>query len=382
MNILCINPSVSMRAYRQMGALSEAGNRVDLFYLNYGGSIKEVDESFLNRRQRIEKMNYPLSHIPRTLIPASFKKEISWIVRNGDYDIIFAHSMPDIIGVASKRYSDLPVVFDVRDMVSSFGKIDIIKNYIPRTLLKYGPVKSIGEATFYRGVLRMEREALETSDGRTFVSDYNLTLAEKKYDLPPDNNLVFYNYAMEKDMREGPGKLSETDGELHIVYQGVISSTGYRAPLLDLFKKITGMGINMHIYGIGDEEVKKRYRDVSRSDNLLHFNEAVSQEKLMWELTKYDYGIIPFNPPESEREHFDTMMPNKLFDYLVAGLPVIAPDSVALKRFVTRERCGTIYHRIEDLNPEELEDTPKIERENYTIERHIGRMEALFRKLI
>jgi glycosyltransferase involved in cell wall biosynthesis len=50
-------------------------------------------------------------------------------------------------------------------------------------------------------------------------------------------------------------------------------------------------------------------------------------------------GIVP----QPSNPHTDTTIPNKLFDYMSAGLPVVASDAKPLKRVVEQEQCGLVF---------------------------------------
>jgi len=52
-----------------------------------------------------------------------------------------------------------------------------------------------------------------------------------------------------------------------------------------------------------------------------------------------DIGMLPLY----RNEHMDTTLPNKLFDYMSAGLPVITSDTVPSARVVKAERAGVVF---------------------------------------
>ena len=68
-------------------------------------------------------------------------------------------------------------------------------------------------------------------------------------------------------------------------------------------------------------------------------------------------GYVPFNKalsvikqsdicivPHKKNEHINTTIPNKLFDYMFFGKPVIVSDAKPLGRIVTQERCGLVFN--------------------------------------
>jgi glycosyltransferase involved in cell wall biosynthesis len=60
-----------------------------------------------------------------------------------------------------------------------------------------------------------------------------------------------------------------------------------------------------------------------------------------------DIGLVPHHATES----WNTTIPNKLFDYMSMGKPVIVSDAKPTKRIVQEERCGMVF---EDQNAEDL----------------------------
>jgi len=315
-------------------------------------------------------------------MPSRYRGRITNIIKEGDFDLILVHSMPNIMCVAANRYTDVPVAFDERDMVSAFQRSQVLRNYIPERYLKYSLLASLADHTVYRKLVSMEREANLTSDVRMYVSNHTYELARSKYDIPVKNSLVFPNYAMRSDIKEPRKKLSESGGEIHMVYEGVLSLEGYRAPILKLFQEIARSGIHIHIYGIGSPDVLSKYREFQDNSRYYHVHDGVPHDILMNELTEYDYGLIPFIPPNSERDHFDTMLPNKMFDYLAAGLPVIVPDSISMSLFVREHNCGLIFGDIKDL-PSQIETSSHvINREDFIIETHIDTLLSAFRDVI
>src|SRR3972149_2248964 len=47
--------------------------------------------------------------------------------------------------------------------------------------------------------------------------------------------------------------------------------------------------------------------------------------------------------PHLRSEHTDTTIPNKIFDYMAMGKPVVASDCEPLKRIIQEEKCGFVF---------------------------------------
>src|SRR5262249_55767841 len=58
-----------------------------------------------------------------------------------------------------------------------------------------------------------------------------------------------------------------------------------------------------------------------------------------------DVGLVPHNATES----WNSTIPNKLFDYMAAGLAILTSDARPAARVVNQTRCGLVYpHRDAD----------------------------------
>ena len=65
----------------------------------------------------------------------------------------------------------------------------------------------------------------------------------------------------------------------------------------------------------------------------------VEHEKLYDYIYASKLGLIP----HYVTDHTNTTIPNKIFDYMACGVPVIASDADPMKRIITEERCGLTF---------------------------------------
>ncbi|MFQ5799615.1 MAG: glycosyltransferase, partial [Bacteroidota bacterium] len=52
--------------------------------------------------------------------------------------------------------------------------------------------------------------------------------------------------------------------------------------------------------------------------------------------------------PHVRSEHTDTTIPNKLFDYMAIGKPIVASNCLPLERIIRAEKCGVIFRSGDD----------------------------------
>jgi glycosyltransferase involved in cell wall biosynthesis len=60
-----------------------------------------------------------------------------------------------------------------------------------------------------------------------------------------------------------------------------------------------------------------------------------------------DIGLVPHHATES----WNTTIPNKLFDYMSMGKPVIVSNAKPTQRIVEEERCGKVFR---EQDPDDL----------------------------
>ena len=102
--------------------------------------------------------------------------------------------------------------------------------------------------------------------------------------------------------------------------------------LLGLLKTLSEVkGVRMTF--LGDGPLRKRMlEDVHRMNlgDRVIFKEMVSQDCLISYIRRYDVGVIPF---KNANRHFEGALPNKFFEYISAGLAVLATKNEALSDF-------------------------------------------------
>ncbi len=90
--------------------------------------------------------------------------------------------------------------------------------------------------------------------------------------------------------------------------------------------------------GLGMDQVKDLARDhgVADSVEMLGFRPL---KELPGFISRGDCCLIPHH----RNDHIDTTLPNKLFDYMALGRPVLTTDALPLQRIVEGEGAGSAY---------------------------------------
>ena len=309
-------------------------------------------------------------------------REIKGLVEKFDPDIIHSHNAPDFLTIAAIEAvgGSVPVVHDCHEVLSLF---------------KTGYYASDDERKISEVYPEQEKIANERSNGRIYVSEGVRNHIQRRYSVDPERDLVFYSYVSESMMpRLFKEKLSRRDGGVHVVYIGCVTSLkaseGSSYDLREIFREIAGHNMHIHIYPTVDFITggNDAYRKLAENSSFIHYHNHLNYRKLLQEITKYDFGWAGFNVAK-HKEHTDIALPNKLFEYLACGLPVLSFPHKAQKRFIEKHGVGLVFKDIDELE-ERLrgEDLPSIRRNvlnchyKFAIENKIPNLVSFYERLI
>lgn len=138
---------------------------------------------------------------------------------------------------------------------------------------------------------------------------------------------------------QGEEPLEQIEGPLRAIYQGAF---GPGRPLEDLLEAVR-LAPNTHLT-IRVVRVDPRSIEAAVAERGLAERVAVAEpllpDCLVVGLRGFDVGIV-FDRPDTRNSELS--LPNKLFDYLMAGLAVVAPRLPALAPLIEEERVGATF---------------------------------------
>ena len=108
--------------------------------------------------------------------------------------------------------------------------------------------------------------------------------------------------------------------------------------------------INAHFYGalyVAGVDFVDKVKEYSLKYKNIYFHEAVKPEVLLNYTSSADVGFCLI---ENSCKSYDFCMPNKMFEYLMAGIPVIATKLFELKRFVKKNEIGLLIDSYNDIS--------------------------------
>ncbi len=130
---------------------------------------------------------------------------------------------------------------------------------------------------------------------------------------------------------------------LRLVYIGLLEAPRGIGVLLEAVAECRRRGLDaqVDVYGTGREqrEFVTRAGRLGVGPPIVTFHGFVPYDRALRELDRFDIGVIPHVADES----WNTTIPNKLFDFMAAGLPVISSDAQPAARIVRSTRCGEVF---------------------------------------
>jgi len=243
-------------------------------------------------------------------------------------DVIHSHNLPDRLTVLAMELTGgaVPIVHDAHDL-----------QCLRQTPYEDGFPEPADP-------LALERRAVEGCDGLVVVSEEMRDELGARYRLPISR--CFPNYALARDLpRTLPDAARRGDGPPRVVYQGTLSTNGGHYDLRELFEAIVAGGVRLDIY---PSRRVAEYELLAERWPGMRCLEKVDPRRLLQILPEYDFGWAGFNA-SLNAAHLDTALPNKLFEYLGCGLPVLTMGHRAMVRLIGERGLGIDVEAVDDL---------------------------------
>jgi glycosyltransferase involved in cell wall biosynthesis len=208
---------------------------------------------------------------------------------------------------------------------------------------------------------QMERELVGEMDGVTTVSEEIADMLERDLSLPRRPTVVLNSPPADA----GRAKAAETVRERVglgpktplVVYAGVLHTNRNLLPLVDAFREIPGAHLAIvcvpSTRGWGADIVRARVAEQGLGGRI-HLVEPVAPEQVVGFLSGAWMGV---HPMATGLPNHEMALPNKLFDYVWAGLPVAVSRVRTMASFVADAGIGASF------DPEDPADVARAIRE-------------------
>ena len=284
-----------------------------------------------------EKLNYALS-FPAFFSPI-WKRFISGIIRKCDIRLVIVRDLPLApLGINCARRFGIPCIFDMaEDYVAMIRDIWNARKWQGLNLVVRNPylAKLVEHYAFKNAdhIFVVVEEAIDVVikgggdfDKVTIVSNTPELKAIIKNDV---NN------------RETAG-LAEIRDRFSAIYVGGIQMGRGIQTVLDAIPEILKEIPDFLFVVVGDGYASDYFRDLIKKrqlDDYVYWAGWIEHERIYSYIRACKIGIIP----HLVTDHVNTTVPNKIFDYMAQGLPVLATDAAPMKRILDQEGCGITY---------------------------------------
>ena len=236
------------------------------------------------------------------------------------FDVINCHNLNSLfIGVIMKRAFKLKLIYDTHELETERNGLN-------------GFIKLISKI--------IEKSLITHIDGIVLVSN---TIKKKYKEIYPKltiNNVVLYNFpnneenTIKLNSEYLRGKFKFLAHTKTFIYSGLLSEERGISELLDLFKTLKD---NIVFIGFGPLALK--IKTYSKQNKNIFFHDPVKKDILIQILKQADIGIYtPFNIKSLNNK---LAMPNKLFEFIQSGIPVIvSKDFIDITRIINENNIG------------------------------------------
>ncbi|MDD0802383.1 glycosyltransferase [Acinetobacter johnsonii] len=332
--------SAGIRSYAMAQSLIRNGHQVTMVCGSFGAGQTGLTQPFNKGMRRgmvdgidIIEFELPysnaLSFLKRILIFLSFAFKSIKVALTEQYDVVFATTTPltaGIPGIFAKWFRRKPFVFEVRDLWPELPKaMGVIKNPIVLWMM------SVLEWTSYHSADRLVGLSPGIVDG---IIKRGIA-PEKVASIPNGCDLDIFASEHQAWRPEG---VQPTD--LMAIFTGTHGLANGLNAVLDAaveLKKRQRTDIKLVLVGDGMQKKALLERAAElQLDNVI-FHNPVNKAKLAGLMASADIGLqILANVPAF---YYGTS-PNKFFDYISAGLPVLNNYPGWLAELITKEQCG------------------------------------------
>lgn len=332
--------AAGIRSYEMALRLIARGHQVTMVCGSYEGGVTGLISPFKNGLRRgvvngIEIIEFDLSYsnkdgyISRTLTFAKFALRSVGIVFTEKYDLVFATTTPltaGIPGIFARWFRAKPFVFEVRDLWPELPKaMGIIRNPIVLGLMSFLEFISYRSAHRCIGLSPGIVEGIK----RVGVSSDRVELIPNGCDIS-----IFSN----TQNRWRPSEVKDTD--FMAVFAGTHGiANGLDAAIDAAFELQVRKRQDIKIVLIGQGKLKESLKKKALELQLKNvvFQDPINKERLAGLMAGADLGLqILANIPAF---YYGTS-PNKFFDYIASGLPILNNYPGWLADIITKNDCG------------------------------------------
>lgn len=245
-------------------------------------------------------------------------------------DIFWVHNEPSWFVTLIKETCDIPVVLDIHD------------SFLARATPEEAD-KGCEDGERLIRITAEERNNFQLADALVFPGKSFAELVKKEFNLTQPSIILrshlprrMYRY----NAQDWLGGLVY-EGKVQLSLKGRLAHGFRYCHYKKLAEKCHEIGMDFHLYGGRDD---KEFKEVY--DKIAFIHEPMIFDELVKNIARHDWGLVGNIMPTSE---WDVAMPNKLFEYIAAGVPIVAMNAKECGEYITEHKIGIAVKSLEEL---------------------------------
>jgi glycosyltransferase involved in cell wall biosynthesis len=258
------------------------------------------------------------SFLSKVLATLAWSRKVNSYARSLPATCLNVHGLSTLaLGVSLKRHHGCKLIYDTHELESKAFAVRGIRRVYSE---------------------RLERALIHNCDAVVCVSDGIADWYASRYGIKrplvvrnvPDRRSQVASKTVE-DLRAHYGMAA---GAMLFMYQGRLSAGRQIEQFIEVFARLSP---NHHLVFMGAGELEDAVRAAAANHPNIHFHPAVPPNEVLAYSVQADVGLIGVS---NECLSYYLSLPNKLFESLAAGIPVIVPDFPEMSRLVHQYHCG------------------------------------------
>lgn len=207
-------------------------------------------------------------------------------------------------------------------------------------------------------------------------------ILETRYHLP-QTPMVVYNTPFYQELLE---RLHIPSPPFKLLYHGLYLPGRNLDNLVRSMQEVECFHLYFRGYGVLEQSLRDLVQDLGLEDRVT-FLEPVTMKDLVASAKDFDMGIIPYpGSPKQLNSYYCT--PNKVFEYMMAGLALAVSDLPVLREIVTSHQVGVVFDSEDPtgiaavLNQVKQDDLIRMRENALAVAREVYNFDRESRKLI
>jgi glycosyltransferase involved in cell wall biosynthesis len=180
---------------------------------------------------------------------------------------------------------------------------------------------------------------IRSADRIITINSFHSDLYQKTYRNLPGIDIIL-NLPRKEKLPDQKGLSQFSQRNSVILYQGILKKGRGLEKIVTLFKDMTIGSLELVGYGDSEDDLRALVEKFNLQNRVI-FKGKVSWEKLLDETRRARCGLVLFEPTSI---NYTYALPNKFFEYVMMGTPVIASKIPTFEKLVSDFKVGLLVN--------------------------------------